>query len=1256
HLIERHESLRTNFYEIDHVPYQSIHNSSEKVFKINFIDVSELQEEKSTNEVTQLLKKEATYIFDIENDSLFRFTLIKINSTEHIISFTFHHIITDGWSINLLLKEFTEIYYSLENNINQTLPNLELQYADYSIWQREYLEGEVLDNQLKYWSKKLGGIPPVLELPIDKPKPKLKTFNGSKVVVNLPASVKEDILQTASEEGATLFMILLSVYNILLSKYSGQKDIAVGTPIANRTQLETEQIAGFFANTLVFRNNLFGDPTFKELLSRVKETSLDAYSNQDVPFEKLVELIQPDRDLSHSPLFQVMFVLQNNPTSSSENGNLKIEPIENHFSFTQYELTLSAEESIDGLTLWMEYNTDLFKRTSIEIMLERFVNILTNVIEEPNKNISQVGLIREPETNRFIEQLSRGKETKYEEKHVIELFEKIVNSRSTEIAIINENEKITYSDLNKKSNQIANYLLTLNVKREEVIAVMLPRSIDMIASIVGIMKSDCTYLPIDPSYPEERKKYMLENSGAKILLSENPALNIHEVKNIFLDDMNLSIFESQSDFSNVKILEDNLAYMIYTSGSTGQPKGVMLTHKGLLNLVKNQIRDFGVNENSRVLQFASLSFDASVSEIFMALLSGARLYLENNDRLKDKNELTKNINDNSITTITLPPSLLSILKIDDLHEVETIISAGEILSKQVAKKWKDEKRLINAYGPTESTVGVSSYLVENIDELNKSIPIGSSIDNVSIYILDEGLNLLPNGIVGEIYLGGVGLARGYKDNYGKTAEVFIPNPFSKYGERLYRTGDTGKLNNLGYVEYVERVDSQVKVRGYRIELGEIESNLKSINGILDAVVDVRAKSNNKILVGYLQIEKEFKLNIEEIKTELKEKLTEYMIPNIFVEINEIPKSLSGKIDRKKLPDFESSMIVSENKFISPRNETEEILVAIWKQLLGLEKISITDNFFEIGGHSLLAIQLIGKIDFEFNIELEMVQLFQEPTIASLSSEILRENTQVEDTSKVLVNFTQVEDTNPIFFIHPSGGSVHWYTLLSREFANIRSFFGLKAIGIGGRVEPQTTIEEMAATYIKAIKELRPNGPYIIGSWSMGVVIAYEVAYQLAQKGEKVDPLIILDQGPIIPNDEPEDTAEFLSRMFMGRTEFNLDELRKLSYDDQLKTVLKKAKKERQFPKFISLKRFKTYVKILKIQQDAWRNYKIPKYTGDIILIKSKDSNYDYYNTEEFGWEKFVSGKINIHTTDGDHNTMLHDPNVKKLAELLNKII
>jgi len=1251
-IIERHESLRTNFYEYENSPYQVIKDAKDVNFRINSFNFLNSESNVKDDDITKTLANEANYQFDLESDDLFRFTLIKLNDNEHIISFVFHHIITDGWSINLLITEFIEIYYSLTKNIEHKLPKLKLQYADYAIWQRNYLEGEILDKQISYWKNNLANIPANLNMPIDKSRPKIKTFNGNKVKLVTSSKLKELIVEKTSLIGVTPFMILISVFKILLSKYSGQKDIVVGTPIANRNQLDTEQITGFFANTLVLRNMISGSLSFNELLVNIKRSSLEAYSNQDVPFEKLVELIQPDRDLSYSPLFQVMFVLQNNPQTKTTEGNLKIEPVDSQFKFTQYDLTLSAEEGLKEYTLWMEYNTDLYVKSSVELMLERYNSLLEIILTDPEIKISDVSLFENSDKIELIKSFSEGKAVNYKNNNVVEVFENIVSKNGKKIALSCNNIEYSYEQLNERANQIAYHLSEYSLKPEEIVGVMLPKTLDAIASLLGIMKVGCAYLPIDKSFPEKRKKYIVNNSIVNkiITLKENESLN--GAQNIYLDEINTNVNRQNYEIPN--IVGDNLAYIIYTSGSTGLPKGVMLNHDGLLNLVQNQIRDFNINEKSKVLQFASLSFDASISEIFMALLSGATLYLESDEVIKTNNKLLKVINENQINTITLPPSFLTLLSKEDLPSIENLISAGEALPRDVAEKWYKNLNLVNAYGPSESTIGVSSYTVKDINRFEESIPIGRPINNVSMYILDEDLNLLPNGIVGEIYIGGKGLGRGYLSNPSKTAEVFIPNPFGTKGESLYRTGDTGFFNKAGFIQFLGRTDSQIKVRGYRIELGEIESVLRNVNGIVDAVVDT--ENNSQILIGYLVYKKGKTYSVDKLKKELRTKLPDYMIPNLFVEISEIPLNINGKVDRKKLPKIDSETLVKAREYVEPRNDIENKLVQIWQDLLDLQKIGIHDNFFELGGHSLLAIQLIGRIDKEFDIELEMVQLFKDPTVAHLSIEILEKENAIEDTSTILFKFNHVERTNPIFFIHPSGGSVHWYSKLANEFEKKQSFYGIQALGIGGKVEPQTSIEEMASTYIHVLKEINPEGPYIVGSWSMGVVIAFEVAYQLSKMDQELSSLIILDQGPLLPNEEPQDTAEFLSRMFMGRISFNLDDLREMTYDEQLKVVLRKAKKEKQFPKFVSLKRFKNYVKILKVQQDAWRNYKIPSYSGNLNLIKSSESHYEYYDTKEYGWEKFVDGNINIFTTAGDHNTMLHAPNVKDLAKLINKIV
>ena len=803
---------------------------------------------------------------------------------------------------------------------------------------------------------------------------------------------------------------------------------------------------------------------------------------------------------------------------------------------------------------------------------------------------------------------------------------------------------------------MAHYLIKTGLKQEDVVAVECEDKLLTVVSMLAVMKAGGVYLPIDHSYPEERKQYIVSDSGVKILITDNInniKYNNHNLKIIDLinDENKVNNVPTNKFDSNVK--EEDLVYMIYTSGSTGKPKGVMIKHKGLKNLTQAQIKDFGITVDSKVLQLASFGFDASISEIFMALLSGATLVLIPDEVKMDASSLLNVIKDKKITAATIPPSLLSVLPFEKIESFKTIISAGESLPKEVAKRWMNDYELINAYGPTESSIGVTSFHVKNVNEDWRSIPIGKPVDNVEIYILDENENLVPQGVTGEICIGGMGLARGYFSRPKITAEKFIPN---KFGEgRLYKSGDLGRYTKEGLIEFIGRKDSQIKLRGYRIELGEIEENIKAVKGIIDCAVVTQGKSgDDKKLVAFVVSDEE---GIEgKVRKELKRKLPDYMIPNFINKIEKMPLTPNAKIDRKYLANMKIDFVAGDNEFIAPSDDIELKLAEIWKEILKVKKVGVTDNFFEIGGHSILAINLLEKISKDFEIEIPMVKFFMNPTIRNIANQIRIVRSGKTIDPNVLVRFHDDKHRKPLYFIHPSGGSVHWYTMLAKELQNVIPFYGIQAKGVDGKEEPHSTIEEMAAYYVSAIKENQPEGPYVVGSWSMGVVIAYEVARQLLEKGETVQRLIILDQGPYLPLAKAEDDAEFLAGMFMGRIKFSLDELRKMSYDDQLKYVLKKAKKERQFPKHIRFKQFKNYVKILKIQQDAWRNYEPLPIDLKITLIKSLEREDRKDEKEDLGWGELTSKGVEIYQVPGNHNTILHQPKVQELAKLLTQLL
>ncbi len=1247
-IVEKHESLRTNIVYSNGEAIQKISEPGNYKPEV-VLDVS------NENEIREQIKEFVSEPFDLENDPLFKVKIMKYKENEYYVALVMHHIISDGWSINLLLEDIFNFYKQFsEGKQGKTITD-ELQYADYAVWQRSWLKDEVLKSEIEFWKNEIGDAPKILNLPTDKKRPPVKTFNGDRLQFKLEGETGALIKKFCIENNITPFMFLLTAFSTLLYKYSGQDDILIGTPVANRNQKEIERIIGFFANTLVIRTDLRNDPSFAEALQRTKSRALKSFQHSEVPFEKLVEEIQPDRELSYTPLFQVMFVLQNNRLTTSGSSELTIEPIETENKTAQFDLTLNMEESAGGFNGWLEFNTDLFFGETISRMISHFKNLIEKVTENPGLKLKQIEILSEDEKEKILS-LSKGNRVPLKTESVIHDFTAIVKSFGEKSAIEYEGETVSYNLLDAVTNNIAYRLREMGIEKENIIAVECKNKLNTVKYMLAVMKAGGVYLPIDSTYPEERKKYILQDSGTKLLLTddtETVAYGNEMLKVVDLITDNEKVTPEHYNDYTPEIRGEDLAYMIYTSGSTGKPKGVLLKHIGLKNLTTSQIKDFSVTSQSRVLQLASFGFDASLSEIFMALLSGATLVIPDDTVKKDTRLLIATIKDKKITTATIPPSLLSVLPYEKIDDFKTIISAGESLPKEVAKRWMKDYDLINAYGPTECSIGVTSYKVENIKDEWNSVPIGSPIDNMDVYVLDDYGNPVPVGVVGEICVGGIGLARGYYNKPELTAEKFVPNNFAD--GRIYRTGDLGKFTKDGVIEFVGRKDSQVKLRGYRIEIGEVEENIKTIQGVKDCAVVVQEQNaNEKKLVAFVVSDED---DIErKVRKQLKRNLPDYMIPNLIIKLDELPLTPNAKVDRKYLEKFAVKNIASKAEYVEPKDELEKRLVKVWEEILNLKKIGVEDDFFEIGGHSILAINLLEKISKEFDVEIPMVKFFMNPTIRNIANQIRIVRSGKTIDPNVLVRFHDDKHRKPLYFIHPSGGSVHWYTMLANELKDSIPFYGIQAKGVDGKEEPHTTIEEMAAYYITAIKENQPEGPYVIGSWSMGVVIAYEVARQLTERGEEVERLIILDQGPYLPLAKAEDDAEFLAGMFMGRIKFSIDKLRKMSYDDQLKYVLKKAKKERQFPKHIRFKQFKNYVKILKIQQDAWRNYEPLPSDLKITLIKSTERDDRKNESPDLGWGELARNGVEIYQTPGNHNTILHQPKVQKLAKLLTQLL
>ena len=890
------------------------------------------------------------------------------------------------------------------------MPELPLQYPDFAEWQREWLQGEVLENQLAYWRQQLNGIP-VLNLPVDRPKPAFATYGGATQTLELSKKLSDALQTLSQQEGATLFMILLAAFQTLLYRYTNQEDIAVGSPIANRNRSEIEGLIGFFVNSLVLRTDLSGSPTFREVLNRVRQVTLGAYSHQDLPFEKLVEELHPERNLNRHPLFQVVFGFENAPMSALDLPGLIPSFMDIDFKTTRFDLELHLWKcSEDFRSLWggrwedsegirgvVVYNTDLFDEATITRMLGHFKMLLEGIVANPEQRISNLPLLSQPELHKLLIQLNKTEAYYPHNKSIHQLFENQVEQNHDAIAVIFENAQVTYQKLNIRSNQLAHHLKKMGVGSEVLVGICVERSIDMIVGLLGILKAGGAYVPLDSNYPRDRLNFMLDDSKISILLTQEKLVdNFGNFPNpvVYLDKDWETIAHESEENPNSDVTSDNLAYVIYTSGSTGKPKGVAVTHKAVNRLVCNT-NYIKFSPDDKIAQASNTSFDAATFEIWGALLNGAQLVGISRDVTLSPHEFALQLKHKGISILFLTTALFQQIARDvpqAFSSLRYLLFGGEAVDARWVKKVLKQgapKYLIHVYGPTEGTTFSSYYCVQDVPESATSIPIGRPIANTQFYLLDADLQPVPIGIVGELYIGGDGLAREYINRPDITAERFISNPFNNKPEaRLYKTGDLARYLPDGNIEFLGRIDNQVKIRGFRIELGEIEAILNQHPAVRETVVIIREEiPGDKHLIAYIVPDQQQTPTSMNLRQFLKEKLPEYMVPSAYVVLESLPLTPNGKVDRRALPAVDTLSFEMKEDYVAPRDRVEEVLVEIWAKVLGKQQIGVRDNFFELGGHSLLATQLISRIRDAFQIELSVRNLFESPTVASLARHI-----------------------------------------------------------------------------------------------------------------------------------------------------------------------------------------------------------------------------------------------------------------------------
>lgn len=979
-VVERHEALRTLILSEEGTGYQHIKSAND--WSLNLVDASQFRD--NQNGLDEFIEKLIKVPFDLSKDYMLRAHLLSLAPDDHRLVITMHHIASDGWSGSILVRELIELYEAFLNNRQPRLKDLEIQYSDYAVWQKNYLSQDVLDKKLEYWKQQLAGVEH-LNFPTDFARPSVWRPIGAIKSFSITKALSDQLQLLSQKQGSTLFMTLLAAFKVLLYRYSGQQDICVGTSFAGRQQKETEDLIGFFINIVALRDNVNGSESFLNLLNSVKKTTLEAFEQQDVSFGKVVEAVVKERDASRNPLCQVMFVLQNTPEIPELRlGDLALSLTGYEQSTAQYDFIVRITETASGLQGTIQYSTGLYKADTIDRLLNNFEVLLGSVVSQPQNVIDSLTLLTDWERNKLLSEFNDTTAPFPHEKTILDLFKEQVAKRPDSPALIFDGNSLSYKELDERSNQLAHYLHSKGVRLETLVPICIERCLEMLVGILGILKAGGAYVPIDPSYPVERILYMLNDTDADLIVtskSVSSKLTDCQAEIIELDTNATLLDRQRSDDLNVQINSNNLCYVIYTSGSTGKPKGVMVEHKGIVNLALSQANALRLEPGMKTLQFASFGFDASCYEIFNTLLSGGTLVLCSKEDLTSAERIKDVIDQNAIEVAVLPPSYQNII-LDSLGTLKTIVSAGEPLNEVTgAKIQKQGVRLVNAYGPTENTVCVS--LTDNPIQEDHVIVIGKPISNVEVYILDKANGVLPIGSMGEICVSGVQVARGYLNRTDLTSEKFVINPFDKSGKsRLYKTGDIGRWLSDGNIEYIGRVDEQVKIRGYRIELGEIESVLIKSRLVKQAVVIAKEDTEgHKRLIAYVQPEGEF--DKVAIVNYLQTKLPDYMIPAVWIPLENFALTHSGKIDKKALPDPDQNL-QDPGQFSAPQTELEQKLVEVWQDLLEVDNIGINDNFFELGGDSILTIQVVSRMR-KHGYHLEVTDIFSHQTIAALSS-------------------------------------------------------------------------------------------------------------------------------------------------------------------------------------------------------------------------------------------------------------------------------
>jgi amino acid adenylation domain-containing protein len=1248
-IIRRHETLRTTFAVEDGSPAQTIAEYPE--MELSVTELSGLTGQNREASVLRIATEEARQPFDLTKGPLIRARLLRLSKQNHSLIVTLHTIIADESSLSILAHELAALYEAYSAGESSPLPDLPIQYGDYAHSQRDWLQGNVLDRHISYWRKRLVDLP-VLELPTDRARPPVQGFRGARELLQLPGSLSESLKDLSELEGAPLFVTLLAAFQTLLSRYTGQRDIVVGSIVPGREGVGTENLIGLFAHTVLIRTEIERDATFRELLRRVRDLSQRDCEYQNMPFDRLVGELQLGRDLSRNPLFQVLVSFV--PALSAARGGWEVVNLEVDGGAAKVDLQLQLYDRAEGIFARLTYNTDIFDAATISRMAGHFQTLLEGVVANPDQRLSKLPLLAHAETHQLLAEWNDTQTNYPKDRPLHHLFESQVERTPEATAVVFGNEHLTFRELNRRANQLAHHLMGLGVGPDVLVGILVERSLEMVVGLLGILKAGGAYVPLDPAYPSERIAFMLEDSEVAVLLTQRHLLETipnNRAKVAVLDADWHEIAKNEAKNPVHTGGAENLAYVIYTSGSTGKPKGVQIPHRAVVNFLTSMSRTPGMIGADRLLSVTTLSFDIAGLEIYLPLIVGASVEIVSREVSSDGYQLlTKLVSSGATVMQATPVTWRMLIEAGWTGTANLkILCGGEAISRKLATQLLQRGGSVwNVYGPTETTIWSTCSRIASEQE---PVVIGRPIANTDIFILDELLQPVPIGVAGELHIGGEGLARGYLKRPELTAEKFIASPFAQeLGARLYKTGDLARYRPNGDIECLGRIDHQVKLRGFRIELGDIESALRQHRGVNDTVVVAREDTpGDKRLVAYFVSSQEAPATVGELRNFLKDKLPEYMVPSAFVALEAMPLTPNGKVNRRALPAPEQTTLAPSETFAAPRNGLEFQLVTIWENVLGVRPIGIRHSFFELGGNSLVAVRLMQRIEQAFEKQLSIATLFQAPTIEQLAAILCQKGWSPAWSSLVAIQSGGAN--HPFFCVHGVGGNVLRFYALAQHLGSDQPFYALQAQGLNGNNPCHTRAEDMAAHYVKEMRSVQPEGPYFLGGYSFGGMVALEMAQQLIAEGEEASLVVLFDT--LCPAARENPFSQRLTSLLSPLLNIlRVSGSERRAYLSRVATAPLRAI---QWGLHVA----KLPRKVRKVRNACLRaaRYYVPRaYSGRVILFRSSRSSLGELSDPYAGWSEYLDDGLEVCEVKSNHDNLLLEPQVQLVAEQLRTFL